>query len=170
LALGYPDETPGSGLELRPFAPSQRTLLRRGAKFSDDQALIAMGLCEDMVQKVNVLVDYTETKCIPNLSSKVTNFILLARNPSFAVEASKKAWLIVVIGSVGKSLNDNPSYQADKILFADLSMVKQKYYLTMPAELAKTLQEEVYVGKISVDTMWEKITSTLAPLAIPPKD
>jgi hypothetical protein len=100
-------------------------------KFSSDQALIAMGLCEDMAVKVNALVDYTSTKCIPNLSPKGTNFIFLSEQPVFSVEPSKKAWVIVVVLSVGRTLNDKPSYRADKILVADASMVPQKHFYVL---------------------------------------
>ena len=71
--------------------------------------------------------------------------------------------MIVVIAAVGKTLNDKPSYRADKILLADLSMVPKKNYYAIPASLAKNLQHKVYVGDMSVDTMWERITAALKP-------
>jgi hypothetical protein len=137
--------------------------------FSSDQALIAMGLCEEMGHLVNVMVDYTATKCIPALMTKGTNFIFVSEKPVFLVEASKKAWMIVVVAVVGKTLNNKPTYKSDKILFGDVSMVKEKHYYTVPAALAKSLQPKVYNGEISVETMWGRITSALTPYPVPAK-
>jgi hypothetical protein len=137
--------------------------------FSSDQALIAMGLCEEMGHLVNEIVDYTATKCIPALATKGTNFIFISEQPVFLVEASKKAWMIVVVSVVGKTLNDKPSYKADKILFGDVPMVKEKHYYTVPAALAKSLQPKVHNGEISVDAMWARITSALTPYPAPAK-
>jgi hypothetical protein len=67
------------------------------AAFSSDQALIAMGLCEEMGHLVNVMVDYTKTKCVSSLSTTGTNFIFISEKPVLRVEASKKAWMIVVV-------------------------------------------------------------------------
>ncbi|HXC13227.1 MAG TPA: hypothetical protein VNV39_10340 [Stellaceae bacterium] len=142
--------------------------LAKQPEFSSDQALIAMGLCEDMGQKVNVLVDYTTTKCIPSLSIKGTDFIFISEQTVFAVEVSEKAWVIVVVASVGRTLNDKPSYLADKILFSDMSMLKDKNYYMIPATLAKTLQQEVYNGQISIDVMWQRITSALKVFSVAP--
>jgi hypothetical protein len=95
------------------------------AAFGSDQALIAMGLCKEMEQLVNVMVDYTATKCVPALATEGTNFIFVSEQPVFLVEASQKAWIIVVVSVVGKTLNNKPSYKANKILFGEVSMVKK---------------------------------------------
>jgi hypothetical protein len=122
-----------------------------------------MGLCEDMAVKVNRLLEYTSTKCIPHLSTQGTDFIFISEQPVFSVESSKKAWIIVVIASVGKTLNDKSSYKAGKILVADLSMVPSKHYYAIPASLAKSLQRKVYTGELTVDTIWDTITAALKP-------
>ena len=81
---------------------------------------------------------------VSRLSIKGTDFIFISEQTVFAVEVSEKAWVIVVVASVGRTLNDKPSYLADKILFSDMSMLKDKNYYMIPATLAKTLQQEVY--------------------------
>jgi hypothetical protein len=139
------------------------------AAFSSDQALIPMGLCEEMGHLVNVMVDYTITKCIPALSNKGTNFIFISEQPVFSVEASKKAWLIVVVSVAGKTLNDKSSYKADKIFVGDVSMVKERHFYTVPAALAKSLQPKLYNGQISAEAMWGRITSALTTYAVPAK-
>lgn len=91
-----------------------------GAAASNDRSLIAMGFCSQMERLVNALVDYASTECLPNISDpKSTSFIFIADQPIFSVEASKKAWILVVVAAVGKTLNDDPSYSADKILKSD---------------------------------------------------
>jgi hypothetical protein len=82
---------------------------------------------------------------------------------------SKKAWVLVVVAAVGKTLNDDSSYSADKILFADLSMVKGKTYYTIQAVLAKNLQLKVNSGQINLATMWSDITAALKPYKVPSK-
>lgn len=139
-----------------PVYAEQRTI-------TSDQALIAMGLCEDMAVKINSIVDYTSTKCIPAFSNKGTDFIFVSKKPVFSVSESKKAWIIVVVASVGKTLNDKPSYSADEVLFADSSMVPSMKYYAIPAILAKSLQRDVFIGRITLNDMWERIAAALKP-------
>ena len=77
----------------------------------------------------------------------------------FLAEASKKAWVIVVVAAVGKALNDNPSYRADKIFVADIDMAKALKYYAISTSFAKKLQKEVYDRQTSVEIMWSRITS-----------
>jgi hypothetical protein len=141
-----------------------------GAAASNDRSLIAMGLCSQMERLVNALVDYASTECLPNISDpKSTTFIFIADKPIFSVEASKKAWILVVVAVVGKTLNDESSYSADKILFADVSMVKEKNYYTIRASLAKSLQHKVNSGQMNLATMWSEVTAALKPFMVPPK-
>jgi hypothetical protein len=136
----------------------------------DNQALIAMGLCSQMEPLINTLIDYSYTKCLPNIAgTKGTSFIFITEKPIFAMEASKKAWVIVVVVAVGKILNDKPSYRADKIFFADVSMAKDKSYYTVSAALAKSLQHKIYSGQISAETIWGQIDSALTPYTAPPE-
>jgi hypothetical protein len=72
-----------------------------------------------------------------------------------------------VVSAVGKTLNDNPAYSADKVLFADAGMVQEKRYYTVPAGLAKSLQHKAYDGQIPIETMWSQITSALTPYTAP---
>ena len=141
-----------------------------GAAASNDRSLIAMGLCSQMERLVNALVDYASTECLPNISDKESaSFIFIVDKPIFSVEASKKAWILVVVAAVGKTLNDESSYSADKILFADLSMAKEKNYYTVSAGLAKSLQRKVNNGEINLATMWSEVTAALKPFIIKPK-
>ncbi len=144
------------------------TVTVAGAAPGTDRALIAMGLCSEMERLVNALVDYTTTTCLPNITgTKGATFIFISDKPVFAVEASKKAWIIVVVSAVGKTLNDNPTYSADKVLFADAGMAQEKRYDTVPAALAKSLQRKAYNGQIPIETMWSQITSALTPYTAP---
>jgi hypothetical protein len=154
-----------AGMSALLFLPAAAT---RAAP-DDNQALIAMGLCSQMEPLINTLIDYSYTKCLPNITgAKGTTFIFITEKPVFAVEASKKAWIIVVVAAVGKTLNEKPSYRADAILLADVSMAKDKSYYTISAALAKSLQHKVYSGQISAEAMWGQISSALSPYAAPP--
>src|SRR5262245_51231099 len=62
-----------------------------------DETLIAMGLCSSMESKINVLVDYTVTKCLPAPDAGGTSFIFISSKPVFDAEAAKKAWMLVVV-------------------------------------------------------------------------
>jgi len=136
----------------------------------DNQGLIAMGLCSEMEPLINTLIDYSYTKCLPNITgAKGTTFIFITEKPIFAAEASKKAWVIVVVAAVGKTLNDKPSYRADKIFFADVSMAKDKSYYTVSAALAKSLQHKVYSGQMSAEAMWGQISAALTPYTATPE-
>jgi hypothetical protein len=137
---------------------------------TNDRSLIAMGLCSQMERLVNALMDYASTERVPNISDpKSTSFIFIVDKPIFSVEASKKAWMLVVIAAVGKTLNDNSSYSADQILLAELSMAKEKKYYATRASLGKSLQHKASIGQINLDTMWSEVIAALKPFVVPPK-
>jgi hypothetical protein len=138
-------------------------------EFTKEQALIAMGLCTEMVQRINIIVDYSETKCIPSLATTGTNFIFVTEKPLFLIETSRKAWMLVVVAAVGKALSDNSSYHADKIFVADVDMAKEKKFYVMSATLAVHLQRDVFVGKITGEEMWSQISAALRPYLLPDK-
>ena len=111
-----------------------------------------MGLCEEMGHQVDVLVHYTAAKCIPALMSTGTDFIFISEKPVFSVEASKKAWMLVVVLAVGKTLNsEKPFSMRTKYFSETCSMAKETTYVTIPASLAKSLQRKVYSGEMSLD-------------------
>ncbi len=67
-------------------------------------------ICFDVHNTVNALVDYTQTSCLPSGGKAgAISFIVLSSQPVFSVETSKKGWLLVVVASIGKTLNEQPS-------------------------------------------------------------
>jgi len=81
-------------------------------------------ICYEVQNVVNALVDYTQTSCLPSRGKAgALSFIVLSSQPVFSVEASKKAWLLVVVGAIGKSLNERPSVKADELWLSDANLI-----------------------------------------------
>src|SRR5437870_9821021 len=71
-------------------------------------------ICRQIEKSVNTLADFTQTSCAPGagVAKGSLSFIVLSSKPVFAVESSKKAWLITVVGAAGNFLNDSKTVKA----------------------------------------------------------
>jgi len=119
-------------------------------------------VCYEVQNAVNGLVDYTETKCLPTGGKAgALSFIVISSEPVFSVEASKKAWVLVAVASIGKTLNDQPSLKVDELWLSDVNQMKSRIAHVMPVSLAKSLQRQVYNGQIDLDGMYAAIKKSL---------
>jgi len=113
-----------------------------------------------------MLVDYTKTTCIPaDVSDDTLTFLVLSSEPIFSVKDSKKAWLVAVVLSVGKAMNDQPDVKAGELYVADANETDVAYFL--PIDLAKSLQKEVSADQMKLEAMYEEIKKHLVRKELP---
>jgi hypothetical protein len=89
------------------------------------------------------------------------SFVVISDKPVFSVEASKKAWLLVVVASFGKTLNEQPSTLVDELLLSDINSIKNHVVYVFPVSLAKSLQRQIYNGQIDLEGMYAAIKKNL---------
>lgn len=119
-------------------------------------------ICYEVQNAVNGLVDYTETKCLPSGGKAgALSFIVISSEPIFSVEASKKAWVLVAVASIGKVLNDQPLIKVDELWLSDVNQMKGRVAYVIPVSLAKSLQWQVYNGQIDLGGMYAAIKKNL---------
>jgi len=119
-------------------------------------------VCYEVQNAVNGLADYTETKCFPSDGNAgALSFIVISSEPVFSVEASKKAWMLVTVASIGKSLNDQPSIKVDELWLSDVNQMKNRVAYVISGSLAKSLQQQAYNGKIDLNSMYATIKKNL---------
>lgn len=124
-------------------------------------------ICYEVQNAVNTLVDYTQTSCLPSAGKdEAFSFIVISSKPVFSVEASKKAWLLVVVASFGKTLNEQPPIKVDELLLSDTNLMKGRIAHVFPASLAKSLQRQVYNGQIDLEGMYAVIKKNLVQKTI----
>jgi hypothetical protein len=124
-------------------------------------------ICDGVQGYVNMLVDYTKTTCIPaDVSDDTLTFLVLSSEPIFSVKGSKKAWLVAVVLSVGKAMNDLPDVKAGELYVADANMETDVAYF-LPIDLAKSLQKEVSAGQMKLEAMYEEIKKPLVLKELP---
>ncbi|MDX2073040.1 MAG: hypothetical protein SFX19_01590 [Alphaproteobacteria bacterium] len=142
------------------------TLATSRASYADE---VTQGeaYCYEMQHAINALADFTETTCLPSKDKNGITFLMLSSKPVFSVAASKKAWLLVVAGSLGKTLNEHPKFKADSVIVSDFNSMRSRQGFRFPAKLAKTLQPKVYDGSMELETMYSKILAELTPFSVP---
>lgn len=115
-------------------------------------------ICYEVQNAVNGLVNYTETSCFPTRGkARALSFIIISSEPVFSAEASKKAWVLVTVASIGKSLNEQPSIRADELWLSDANQIRNRIAYVLPAALAKSLQRQIYSGTIDLEGMYAAI-------------
>jgi hypothetical protein len=137
-----------------------------GAAFADDEADTALSYCADMQQKIDALVDYAKTTCIPAKGKTGMDFIFLSDQPVFSQEAAKKGWLIVVVAVAGDTFNKVP-LKTEQLIVADQDMMKSRKAFKIPAGTARSLQKKVKAGQIGLDAMYSEIGNSMTPYSIP---
>jgi hypothetical protein len=124
-------------------------------------------ICYEVQNAVNVLVDYTQTSCLPaGGKDGAFSFIVVSSQPIFLIEASKKGWLLVVVASIGKTLNEQSSVKVDELWLSDTNLMKSRIAYVFPAFLAKSLQRQVYDGQIDLEGMYTAINKNLVQKTI----
>jgi hypothetical protein len=164
--------TESGGIVIRTIVAAMFALLAITAPAqaaTEQNTLVAMGLCSEMERLINTLVDYTQTKCIPLMNGGTgVSFLFVSSRPVFSVEASEKAWALVVVGAYGHLFNPRPSYKLDSIFFTDASLLsKERSAQTLSGSMAKKLQKELYDGKITVEGAWHQMQSNMKPYHVP---
>jgi hypothetical protein len=131
--------------------------------------LKAEGLCAEVTQYIGILVDYTDTKCLPAATSNAgqTDLILISSQPVFSVEASKKGWLIVVAGSVGKVMGEHAQMALEEIWVSDTRLMAKRRAFKFSAALAQKLQRETKGGEISLEQLYHQLNGALVSVDIP---
>src|SRR3990167_1748830 len=97
-------------------------------------------ICYEIQNYVNALMDNTQTSCLPSGGKEgALSFIVISSEPIFSIESAKKAWLLVVVGAFGKTLNDQPSIKVDELWLSDINQMKERVAFVLRANLAKSL-------------------------------
>lgn len=132
--------------------------------FATDEALKAKGLCVDIKRLANGMFPETHTECLPSgvkEGKNATNFIIITKEAVFSVEAARKAWLLAVVGAVGKVMNDHPRMELGEVWVADAKSVKERKAWSLPGGLIKNLQAKLYVGKMTIEQAYSQILASL---------
>jgi hypothetical protein len=128
----------------------------------------AKALCYEIQNYTNALADFTQTSCLPS-SGKVPgaySFIILSNKPIFSGEATKKAWLLVVVASVGKILNENSNLKAGDVFLSDSILIKDRKCYLLSGPLVKTLQRKVKTDQMDLDGMYRAILKNMRAKAV----
>jgi hypothetical protein len=129
-----------------------------------------MALCYQIERNVNVMIDFTNTSCIPaGGKGGALSFILNSSRPVFSVEKAKMGWLLAAIAATGAVLNDNKSAPVDEILMSDIALMKQRIWYRISADTAKSLQRRVKADQIDLETMYAEISKSMSRVDVPLK-
>jgi hypothetical protein len=139
-------------------------VVRVGAA-ADDRALQWKGACSEVEAYANTLFDATRTKCG---AAKGGIFAVVAEKPVFSVPAAKKAWVLIIVGAVGKIANDHPGLGCTALVMSDADTARQRRGYSLPCSTAKSLQRDISSGKLSVETAWKQIDTSLKEVGSAP--
>jgi hypothetical protein len=110
-------------------------------------------------------VDYTKTACSPaDASEGRSSFVVLSSEPIFSAETTKKPWLVAVVLSMGKAMNDQPDTKPGELYLAD-AKARVAYFL--PINIAKSLQNAVGTGQMKLGAMYKEIQKNLGRKELP---
>ena len=86
---------------------------------------------------------------------------LLSKEPIFSGEASKKAWLVVTVGAVGKVMNMHHTIKASEVYVSDMNLMKNRHGFKYPVDLAKRLQQQAAEEQLEIDEFYRQLNRAL---------
>lgn len=128
----------------------------------------ASNLGNDIAKNINLVADFTNTLCIPAKGRQpgFVSFTILSEKPVFGTSSEQK-WLLVAVAAAGLALNDDPSTNAEELCLSDTNLVTEGKYYVINAATAKSLQQQVSSGTITLEQMSSALTQSLILKTIP---
>ncbi len=113
---------------------------------------LARGMCSRIIKTANILTDYVGTGCKPAQAKNGTvDLVIVARKPVFYVRDAKKAWLLVIVGAVGKELTDHGDVPIGDIVVSDPAAAQQNVLWWFPGSLARNVRNQIYAEEITLE-------------------
>jgi hypothetical protein len=129
---------------------------------------VGQSICYEAEKSINGLVDYTNTTCLPSAGKAgALGFLVISDEPVFSNAASKKGWVIVVVGAIGKALNSRPKVKVDELWMSDLNQTKNRIAYTIPLSLAKSLQRRIYNDEITLEQFYADVQKNMVRKPVP---
>jgi hypothetical protein len=126
-------------------------------------------ICEDAerfihdVGEIDGFPPSAQTYCMPTLGrDNALSFVILTNEPVFSSESLERTWLIAVVASLGRALNDRPAVDVDQLTVSDASSISTGITYTLPVALTRSLQRRIFTNQIDLDKMYDEIQQSLA--------
>jgi hypothetical protein len=120
--------------------------------------------CEAIEYRIDALAGFTSTICTPAGGKRpgTLSFFVLSQATVFGDEDRKRLWLVVAVAAVGSVLNEDRSLAVEDLSLSDSQTVaRERLVFTMPASVAKRLQERLRSGQIDEAAMYREIVGAL---------
>lgn len=121
-------------------------------------------ICEDAERFIHDVreIGSAQTYCMPTLGrDNALSFVILTSEPVFSSESLERTWLIAVVASLGRALNDRPAVDVDQLTVSDASSISTGITYTLPVALTRSLQRRIFTNQIDLDKMYDEIQQSL---------
>ena len=93
--------------------------------------------------------------------NKALSFVIVTSEPVFSSESLEREWLIAVVDSLGRALNDRPTVDVDQLTVSDANSISNDVTYTLPVALTRSLQRRIFTMQIDLDEMYGEIQENL---------
>lgn len=139
-----------------------------GGVASAQSADVGMSICYAAEKTINGLVDYTNTNCLPSAGrAGAQSFLVISDEPVFSNAASKKGWVIVVVGAIGKAMNARSTLKGDELWMSDMKQTANRVAYVIPVSLAKSLQRRIYNEEITLEQFYAEVQKNMVRKTVP---
>lgn len=152
---------PGRGVPRRLLPLALAGAMLAAPARAEDRAQKA---CEAIEDRINALAPFTSTFCTPAGGKRPGSysFILVSQATVLGDEDRRKLWLVLSVAAAGSVLNEDPGLAVEDLSLADSqTLARDRTTWTLPAALAKQLQQRMRRGEIDADGMHAAIEKGL---------
>lgn len=145
-------------------------LLLLVAPMVQSREAMATKVCDRSVPGINQLIDFAQTACAPGRDGSGFSLMVITSQSALDTAFRRKAYLIIVVGAVGKALDDVGARDITKIVIMDRYLGAQGKFLSIPAKEVVRISRAVRADKFdSLDAMYAAIESSTHTEQVPPK-
>ncbi|WP_427914820.1 hypothetical protein ACPWT1_07885 [Ramlibacter sp. MMS24-I3-19] len=118
--------------------------------------------CYAVARDVETIEARFQSMCAPSNADKpIKSALLIAQQPIFDDDDSRKVYLIAACAAIGRELSRRPKLRMSDIWLSDAQHVKIRTAYVLPAQQCRFLQAKVHAGSMSLEQMYEQIRANL---------
>ncbi len=131
---------------------------------------LATKVCDRATPSINHLIDFAQTECAPGRSGSSLQLMVITSQAALDTAFHRKAYLIVVVGALGKALDDVGTGTVKEVVIMDRHLGAQRKYLAIPAKEVLRISRAARQDKFeSLDALYAAIERSVRTEAIPAK-
>ena len=125
-----------------------------------------LAICEMIGRNIRMLVKFTNTECFPAAGKNGgLDIILVATEPVFAQEVTRKGWLMVAVAATAMATEQSRA-RTERLLLSDSSLVVDRKGYAIDTAVARRIRGRMKAELLTLDEAVQEINNALTKFTV----